>query len=371
MSSRVTGPGHRPGRLLVRVRGAGVVGLAVAEELLRRGHRVEAVDPTPGSGASHAAAGMLSPGGEAGPAVRDVVPLGRRSLRRWPALADRLGVGLHRTGTLLVAHDAGDRADLDRHLDLLTDLGEPAERLTTARLRALEPRLARVAGGAWLPEDHSVDPRAVVAALLRRVPVRPVASSATADAEVIATGAVLPQPWAHLVRPVRGEILRLRSEDPPERVVRGLVAGRPVYVVPRADGEVVVGATTEEHAGPPVVTAGGVHALLDDARRLLPGLDRAVLGEALARDRPGSADGLPLVGPAPGAAAQAGPRTVLASGLHRHGVLLAPLVAALVADHVEGRVDPVLGRLLDPGRHEPDSHHQTQTQTQPQTQEVR
>jgi glycine oxidase len=111
--------------------------------------------------------------------------------------------------------------------------------------------------------------------------------------------------------------------------------------VPRAGGEVVVGATQEEHDAPPVVTAGGVARLLDAARRLLPGLDRAELREATARDRPGTPDNLPLVGPG------AGPGEVLAAGHFRHGVLLAPLTARLVADHLEsGYVEP----SLDPRR---------------------
>jgi glycine oxidase len=113
--------------------------------------------------------------------------------------------------------------------------------------------------------------------------------------------------------------------------------------VPRASGEVVVGATSEEHDQPPVVTAGGVRRLLGAARYLWPALDRAGLVEAVARDRPGTADNLPLVGPAGHGADD----VVLAAGHYRHGVLLAPLTARLVADHLEtGAVDPD----LDPRR---------------------
>jgi glycine oxidase len=143
-----------------------------------------------------------------------------------------------------------------------------------------------------------------------------------------------------MVRGVRGEILRLRSDDPPPRTIRGWVHGVPIYVVPRASGEVVVGATSEEHDAPPVVTAGGVLRLLAAARELWSALDRAELGEATARDRPGTPDNLPLVGPT-------GDGVVLAAGHYRHGVLLAPLTARLVADHLEtGAVDPA----LDPRR---------------------
>jgi len=163
---------------------------------------------------------------------------------------------------------------------------------------------------------------------------------------VLATGASLPPPYRRLVRGVRGEILRLRvgQEDLPAHTIRAWIHGEQVYVVPRADGEVVVGATQEEHDQPPVVTAGGVWRLLDTARRVLPALDRAELLETTARDRPATVDNLPLVGPT------GEPGVLLAAGHFRHGVLLAPLTARLIADHLEtGHVEPA----VDPRRSAP------------------
>jgi glycine oxidase len=114
-----------------------------------------------------------------------------------------------------------------------------------------------------------------------------------------------------------------------------------VHLVPRASGEVVIGATSEEHDGDPVVTLGGVARLLHAARELVPALDRAEFIEAIARDRPGTPDNLPLVGPS------GVDGVVLAAGHYRHGVLLAPLTARLLADHLEtGHVQPA----LDPRR---------------------
>ncbi|WP_248580670.1 FAD-dependent oxidoreductase [Nocardioides sp. InS609-2] len=325
----------------VLVRGAGIIGLACADELLRRGHDVQVVDPAPGRGASYAAAGMLSPAAEVWHGEEALLGFGMRSLALWPTLAERLGVPLRCGGSLLVGHDAGDVQLVERQVSLLQGLGADATRLTSRDLRDREPRLsARVVGGALLADDLSVDPRAVVAALLSRVPVQPEAT--TADVTVLATGTRLPTPYSRLVRGVRGEILRARTEDPPERVVRGWVQGEPVYVVPRDGGEVVIGATSEEHDGDPVVTLGGVLRLLGAARTLLPELERAELVEALARDRPGTADNLPLVGPTHE------PGVLLAAGHFRHGVLLAPLTARLIADHLEsGHVEPA----LDPRRH--------------------
>src|SRR5690606_17638952 len=101
------------------------------------------------------------------------------------------------------------------------------------------------------------------------------------------------------VRPVRGEVIRVRTGDAPAHMLRARVHGQPVYVVPRSSGEVVIGATEEEHAGPATPTVGGVARLLDAARRLLPGLDSAELVDVVARNRPGTPDNGPLLGVVP------------------------------------------------------------------------
>ncbi|WP_067441635.1 glycine oxidase ThiO [Nocardioides jensenii] len=328
----------------VLVLGAGIIGLSCAEELLRRGHQVSVVDPAPGSGASYAAAGMLSPSSEVWHTERDLLRLGLSSIELWPSYAGRLGVHLHRTGTLLVGFDRGDLQHVERQAALLESFGAAPEMLTGSAARRLEPTLSpRATGAALLSEDHSVDPRSVVEALLSRVGrARDDPEPRECDVTVVATGARLPEPWSSLVRGVRGEILRAHTDDPPTRTIRGWVHGEPLYVVPRADGGVVIGATAEEHDADPVVTLGGVARLLDSARLLVPGLDRATFIEACARDRPGTPDNVPLVGPAPGR-----DDVILAAGFFRHGVLLAPLAAQLVADHLEtGHLDPA----LDPRR---------------------
>lgn len=334
----------------VLVRGAGIVGLAVAEELLRRGHTVRVVDPAPCSGASAVAAGMLAPAAEAVHAAPGVLELGLRSLRLWPAYAERLGVALSAAGTLLLGCDGRDLAEVRRQADLVTARGGDAEPLEHDRLLAIEPHVGpRVGGGVLLPQDRAVDPRSVLAALRARVPVDRTAGPGPVrrrhDVEVLATGHRLRAPYAGLVRPVRGEVVRVTCEDPPRRVLRGWVRGEPVYLVPRTHGEVVVGATVEEHDAPAVVTAGGVRRLLAAGAELWPGLDRAEVVEVAARDRPSSPDDLPLVGPTHE------PGVVLAAGHSRHGVLLAPLTAAAVADLLDaGLVDTAVDPLTDPRR---------------------
>lgn len=333
----------------IRVLGAGIIGLACAEELLRRGHHVQVVDRDPGRGASRAAAGMLAPAAEAWHGEEDLLRLGQQSLALWPAYAARLGVPLHRGGTLLVGIDHGDAQHVARQVALLEDHGSPVERLDRRGARSAEPLLGPRVGAAIRLAEASLDPRAVVAALAGSVPVQ-AEPSGDVDVTVLATGARLPDPFAGLVRPVHGEILRLRaagSRQLPGHTIRGWVRGRAVYVVPRATGEIVVGATSEEHALPPIVTAGGVARLLTAALELVPSLDRAELREALARSRPGSPDNLPLVGPT------GRPGVLLAAGHFRHGVLLAPLTARLLADHLDtGFVEPAVDprRLISEGR---------------------
>ncbi|MFE6509974.1 FAD-dependent oxidoreductase [Nocardioides sp. NPDC057767] len=327
----------------VRVLGAGIVGLSVADELIRRGHDVAVIDPSPGSGASYAAAGMLSPAGEAWHGEEDLTRLCLSSLSLWPDFASRLGVPVHTRGTLLVGVDAGDVQQVERQLAVLDLAGVAYERLGRRDLLDHEPGLGRVAGGAFLAEDHSVDPRAVVAALLARVGDRVGLETSTAvDVTVIATGAHLPAPYSSLIRPVRGDVVRVRTQEPVERTVRAWAHGEQVYVVPRTGSdEVVIGATSEERDGPLLPTVEGVWRLLDSARRVVPALDRANVVEVTSRDRPGTADNLPLVGPTHE------PGVVLAAGAYRNGVLLAPLIARLVADHIEtGTVEPA----VDPRR---------------------
>ena len=141
---------------------------------------------------------------------------------------------------------------------------------------------------------------------------------------------------------MRGDVVRVRTQEPVERTVRAWAHGEQIYVVPRIDSdEVVIGATTEERDGPLLPTVEGVWRLLDSARRVVPALDRASVVEVTSRDRPGTADNLPLVGPTHE------PGVVLAAGAYRNGVLLAPLIAQLVADHIEtGSVEPA----VDPRR---------------------
>ncbi|MDT0274329.1 glycine oxidase ThiO [Blastococcus goldschmidtiae] len=343
------------------VAGGGLVGLSVAWRAARRGLSVTVVDDAPGAGASLAAAGMLAPVAEAGYREEDLLRLGLASLASWPAFAAELEaasgmpVGLRTTGTLVLGFDEDDVRELDALLRFQRELGLTAERLTPREARRREPALTpRVRGGLLVEGDHSVDGRAVHAALLaaaaaagvqlvrervaevvverdRAVGLRLTSGSVVrAGTTVLALGAHsggLPGLPALPVRPVKGQILRLAGADGLlQGTVRALVRGRHVYLVPYGDGGVIVGATVEDRGFDARVTAGGVHDLLHDAIEVVPEVEELELAETLARWRPGTPDNAPLLGPS------SLPGLVLATGHHRNGVLLTPVTAEATAE---------------------------------------
>ncbi|MGR7024662.1 glycine oxidase ThiO [Geodermatophilus sp. URMC 62] len=353
----------------VAVAGGGLIGLAVAWQAARRGLSVTVVDDAPGTGASAAAAGMLAPVTEAGYREEPLLLLGLASLQRWPSFAAELEaaagrpVGLRTAGTLVVGFDEDDVRALDALHAFQLELGLAAERLTPRAARRREPSLTpRVRGGLLVSGDHSVDGRAVHAALLAAAEATGVelvrdrveelvvdggraaglrlagGTTLPAGQVVLALGArsgQLPGVPPLPVRPVKGQILRLAGADGLlDGTVRALVRGRQVYLVPYGGDRLVVGATTEDRGFDPAVTAGGVHDLLHDAIDVVPGITELELTETLARWRPGTPDNAPLLG------ASALPGLVLATGHHRNGVLLTPVTADAVADLLAGGALP-------------------------------
>src|SRR4051794_5269283 len=338
----------------VTVVGGGVIGLSVAWAAARRGLSVTVLDRGAlGDGASRVAAGMLAPVSEAEAGEPALLRAGLASAARWPdfaaALEEASGApsGYRRCGTLVVARDADEAEALDRERALREQLGVPVERLRSSEARRLEPGLAPgVRAALDVPVDHAVDPRTLVAALVlacehagvRLRPGEEVADLPTAGRVVLATGAWAGPP----VRPVKGQILRLRDPDGPgltDRVIRH----ERFYLVPRGDGRYVLGATMEERGFDTTVTAGGVRELLQEAQLLVPGLDELVLEEAAAGLRPGTPDNGPLLGERPDG-------VILATGHHRNGILLAPLTGEAIAALLVGEALPEVAAPFAPGR---------------------
>jgi glycine oxidase len=338
----------------VAVIGAGVIGLSCAWRAASAGFAVSVYDPAPGSGASHVAGGMLAPVTEAVPVEPEVFTLGAAALRRWPDFAAELATagadpGLRTAGTLVVALDPGDRAELDRFAEQLSRMGHAVEALSGRQVRHLEPSLgAQVCRALPVPGDLSVDNRALLDALLVACRGAGVAfhpqrcqQLPSADVVVVAAGAhsAALHPALHrAIRPVKGEILRLRSRPgtlaPPSRTIRAIVGGRHSYLVPRAGGRLVLGATQREVGFDTDVTAGAVRELLTDAERVLPAIAEYTVEEAAAGLRPGSPDNLPVIG-------ELEPGVLAATGHHRHGILLAPLTAEAILALLRGVAGPV------------------------------
>ena len=317
----------------VAIVGAGIIGLSVAHRAAREGMSVVVYDrDRPGAGATGVAAGMLAPVTEAEFGNPELLELGLRAAERWPAFAAELGVELRTTGTLLAARDRDEAEALDREHAFRERLGLRVERLLPSAARRLEPALApTIRLALHVPGDHAVDPRAVVAALAEHADVRrrTVTSLDELDAAtvVVAAGAWSGQLADVPVRPVKGQILRLRDPGGPgllDRVLR-FEGG---YLVPRGDGRYVLGATVEERGFDTTVTAGGVYALLRDATELVPGISELVVEEVAAGLRPGTPGNLPIV--------RADGRTIVATGHFRNGILLAPLAAEQVVEQIAG-----------------------------------
>ena len=363
-----------PGQVDVVVVGAGVIGLSVAWRAAQAGMSVVTADPEPGRGASWAAAGMLAPVTELHYGEEGLLALNLAAARRWDGFAAELAavagpVGYLRSGTLLVAADEDDRVWARELFEYQQSLGLEVEWLSASAARELEPALAPgVRAALWAPHDHQVHNRQLIAALLTAATAAGVQLVGEAVEEIERTGPAvsgvrlasgrslscgavvlaagcwsplvggLPPAAVPAVRPVKGQILRLgRSSQGPllGRSVRAVVEGSSLYLVPRQDGSLVVGATVEERGFDTTVVAGAVYEMLRDARRVVPGVSEMVLDEAVAGLRPGSPDNGPVVG-----AVSSVPGLVLATGHYRNGILLAPVTADAVVALLAGGEPP-------------------------------
>ena len=355
----------------VLVVGGGIIGLSIAWRLRGAGSTVMVLERGhTGEGTSRVAAGMLAPIAEVefGEVGRRILELGLRSAELWAGFAEQLAqesgidVDLLATGTLLLARDADEAAELERLLAFRQSLGLRVERLRPSRARELEPALAPTLRLALeVPDDHSIDPRTVLDALRSAclnvgVTLRedaPVAAVELSADELRVSGLLLESserlaakqvvlaagPWTSAieglpvharvpVRPVKGQILRLRDPEGPGLISR-VLRFEGGYLLPRGDGRYVLGATMEERGFELAPTAGGVYELLREARELIPGVSELEIEEISVGLRPSTPDNAPAIGRG------ALDGLIWATGHHRNGILLAPLTAELVAGLVE------------------------------------
>ena len=374
-------PERSPDLLVV---GGGAIGLAIAWRAARSGMTVTLAErDATGEGTSRVAAGMLAPVAEVefGGAGRRMLELAMRSAALWPAFAEQLEreagieIVMRPTGTLLLARDRDEEAELERQAEFRRSLGLDVRPLRPSAARDLEPALAPTLRAALeAPGDHSVDPRPVLqalrmACLAAGVELREHAPLAGLDhdgarvraavlggGERISAGAVVlcAGPWSGRleglpagagvpVRPVKGQLLRLRDPAGPgllERVIR-YQGG---YVVPRGDGRYVLGGTVEERGFELSPTAGAAYELLREARELLPGVTELEIDELSVGLRPGTPDNLPAIGRATLAGLW------WATGHYRNGILLTPLTAELLVGALAGDDGGEALEWCDPAR---------------------
>lgn len=343
----------------VLVIGGGVIGLAIAVELKLRGASVTLLSRDFQQAACHAAAGMLAPRAEA---LADLAmqELCQRSLVLYPDWVEKLesisGATTHYWACGILA-------------PVFTEPAKPASSaqqvwLDHQAIQAAQPGLSsEVVGGWWFPEEGQVDNRALAQMLLQTaqvlgveiregvavtaiqqqqgqvVRVKTTAGDWQAGHYILATGAwsaeLLPVP----VQPRKGQMLALRVPQS-ELPLRRVLYGESSYIVPRQDGRIVVGATSEAVGFTPHNTAQGIHTLLNEALRLYPLLRDLPLQECWWGFRPATPDENPILGPS------LCDNLTVATGHYRNGILLAPITAQLIADWVwQHQADPLLSRF--------------------------
>lgn len=355
----------------VAIIGAGVCGLGIGWRLAQAGARVEIFEKTaPGRGASWAAAGMLAARAEAEPGEETLLELNLKAQEAWPEFRDELEaaaqmpIGYRDEGTLIVALDRDDAAALKFNFDFQSGLGLDVEWLSGAEARKKEPFLTpNVTGGVFSPSDHQVENRDLVNALRlaflaaggelrlysevneietaggKVTGIRCDEDITPADVVVLAAGAWsrgikgLPKEIMPPVRPLKGQMLALRM-DPAEPLLRHVLwAPEGIYMVPRLDGRLIVGATVEEKDFDDDLTAGGILHLLRESWEALPGLDELPIDEMWAGHRPTSRDDAPILGPT------GLDGLVMATGHHRNGILLTPVTADAISRYIlDGKI---------------------------------
>lgn len=369
--------------------GGGIIGLSTCFEFQDAGFEVTLIDPDPISGATHHAGGMLAPTAEVQYQQQALVPLMKESAQLYPDLIRRvtqytdLPTGYRTEGTLLIGADRADAQHLTELIDYIKAEELDIEALTTRQARQLEPALSpRITKAAAIDGDHQLDPRLFARALFDAVLARgaqhvrdtvttvtTIAESATHQVVTLNSGAQFEVDSSDVIilaaglgaakitgwfegehplqlRPVYGDVLRVRVPESLQplttRVIRGFVEDRPIYVIPRADGTVTIGATSREDQPHPRTSA--IHDLLRDAIRVVPGLEETEFLEATCGARPGTPDDLPYLG-------QVRRSLIVSTGYFRHGILLAALGARTAVQLATGQQTSPAIAPCDPFRH--------------------
>ncbi|NIM20186.1 MAG: glycine oxidase ThiO [Candidatus Latescibacteria bacterium] len=370
----------------VAVIGGGIIGLATAWQLAKRGADVSLFERhTTGRGASWVAAGMLAPLSEVGFEDEDFLRIGRESLSLYPRFLDELKkdsdseVVLDTRGTLMIGLDRDDAERLRRLHVFREQLGLPVKWLSGTEAREIEPLISpRTSSAIWIPDDHQVNNQALVDALKIAFEKcggtlyenRPVSAIQTDngratgvlndDGDVKATSVIvaagcwsrklngIPKELLPPVRPVKGQIITLRSDGTYE--LSHVVRAPDAYLLPKGDGRVLLGASEEEMGFDTTITAGPIYKLLERGWEAVPSIYDLEVEKIEAGLRPGSRDHDPIVGET------SIEGLYYATGHYRHGILLAPITAYEMSGLIlDGRSSELFapfkpGRFVPPGK---------------------
>lgn len=374
----------------VAVVGGGVAGLAAARELARRGLSVAVLEDGRTGSASRAAAGMLAPQAEADgrDELFELLCASRELYTAFAAAVSEesgIPIEIDKTGTLYLALSAGDEEEAERRFAWQSRAGLEVERLTAARARSLEPNISSAVRMALrFPRDWQVESRRLVIALdaaaehsgvriIRAVEARGVLVRAGRAAGVVTTegeieaGAVVFaagawNSWLHKfsegvnpylnddpqVEPVRGQILCYRQPEGQPPLVRHVVYSPRGYVVPRREGRLLAGSTTEPGLYDCRVTEEGARSIAARVAEIAPAVATLEVEDSWAGLRPRAADGLPVLGESADVKG-----LFYATGFYRNGILLAPAAGEIVADLVTGgatRLSPGVLETFSPAR---------------------
>lgn len=364
----------------IAIIGGGIIGLGMGWQLARRGVEVTVFEKGRAGGeASWVAAGMLAPYAEVGFEEIDLMKLGQRSLQLYPQLLDELSEDVSsvpvfdRCGTLMTGIDRDDTERLKRLYDFREKLELSVELITGTEAREREPLLSpKVVSGIWLPEDAQIDNRKLVQALqeafkqaggkLReKTKVEKVKTGNSSvegivtenseysfDKVVVAAGCWsqqiegIPGRFRPPIRPVKGQVITLEKTD--DCPLKGTVRSPRMYMVPKEDGTIRLGATSEEKGFDKRPTAGGQKELLEDGWEIIPSIFDLPLVETIAGLRPASRDHAPIIGETniPG--------LFYAMGHYRHGILMMPVTVYTLVDEILGGTAPAWMKPFRPQR---------------------
>jgi len=328
--------------------GGGVIGMSIARELRKRGvGSISIVDKgRVGAEASWAAAGMLAPNAECH-ADDELFRLCTACNALYPTFAaglfDETGIDieLDRTGTISLAFTEEEAAELDAKFQWQQNAGIAVEKLLANEIQKLEPAISpKVHSGYRYPNDWQVENRKLVAALRKYCEMNGIelientaindCNGIKAENIIFTAGAwsndLLPSPE---VKPIRGQMIRLAAAD--SRILRHVIYSPRGYLVPRADGRVLVGATVEDVGFRKEVTPAAIAALKSAAEEIAPSLGNVDIAESWAGLRPFVEGEIPMIGRVPHLE-----NAFVATGHYRNGILLAPITAKMIADEIIG-----------------------------------